>query len=243
MPGGKDYPDWGGTYNAGQFYPLFDMAELAARLGSPITYDRRGGLIWFYDFHYGLGDVGADGILGGGVNLSADYWERPPFSAWLYTGANDSSQAHVERRMPVPQSLRVGFQASLRFGAEADHVQLTLDHYDGTTRWCVELDIDPYNSRLRASTEEGGYVVLDAALPDLNTGYYFVHAKVVADLSDHSLIRVLLDGDEYDLSAHSMQPIASGLAPHIRGKVLLDNIEAAAANLFVDTMILTAAEP
>jgi hypothetical protein len=240
---GKDTPDWGGIYNSGQFYPLFDMAELAARLGSPITYDRRGSLIWHYAFELGIGDVGPAGVLGGGVVLSTSVWESPPFCARLFTGANAASQASVERRLPVPQSLRVGFQASLRLGTEADHALLILEHFDGDTRHYTWLDIDPLNSQLLVLTQGGVEVTLSSALPDLNTGYYFAHAKVVADLTDHSLVRALLDTDEYNLAGYSMAFQADASAPHIRGRVLLDNVEAVAADVYVDTLIFTAAEP
>lgn len=240
---GKDTPDWGGIYADSQFYPLDDMAELAVRLNGINAYDRRGSTIWQYGFDYGIGDVGPTGTLGGGVNLSATYFEHPPFSAWLFTGADASSQASIDRRMPIPQSLRVGFQVSLRFGVEADHALVRLEHYDGSTLWRTSLDVDPYNSRLRVLTEGSVYVVLDSALPDLTTGYYFAHAKIVADLSNHTLVRGMLDTDEYDLTAYAMASQADASAPHIRGQVLLDNIEAVAANLYVDNMILTAAEP
>jgi hypothetical protein len=143
----------------------------------------------------------------------------------------------------VPQSLRVGFQVSLRFGTQTDHVEVILEHFDGDTRHYTWLDIDPLNSQLLVLTQGGTEVTLSSSLPDLNTGYYFAHAKIVANLTDHSLVRALLDTDEYDLSAYAMAFEADASAPHIRGRVLLDNVEATAADVYVDTLIFTAAEP
>jgi hypothetical protein len=240
---GKDTPDWGGIYNSQQFYPLFDMAELAARLGSPITYDRRGSLIWHYDFTDGIGDVGPAGVLGGGVVLEADVWEHPPFCCELFTGASAISQASIERRIPIPQSLRVGFQASLRVGPGVDLASVILEHFDGSTRHNTWLQYKPSDATLKVLTLGSVNVTLSSAVPNLTTGYYFAHFKVVADLSDHSLVRGLLDTNEYDLSGYTMSTQADASAPHIRGKVLLANTEAVAASLWVDSMIFTAAEP
>jgi hypothetical protein len=239
-----DTPDWGGTYTNKQMYPLFDMGELAARLWSPVTYDRRGSVLWMYDFSEGLKGIGISQIgTGSAVGLSVNYWERPPCSAIIQSGTGDGDSAGVYFRLPVPQGLRCGVQASMRGNTNVSELYTNLYHYDGTTKWYAYLRADLDNHVLYASTAEEGDVVLDDAFPDIAEGYYFAHFKIVADLATHTLIRGIADGNEYDLSAYTMPSEASVLAPHILIYInnVGHNLSLAPAN--VDTMVVTTNEP
>jgi len=240
---GKDHPDWGGVYNDTQFYPLFDMAELAARLGSPITYDRRGALIWCYDFSHGIGHVTLNTTLGATYALDATYWERPPFSLKLITGANALSQVYVARRLSTPQPDLVGAQVSILFGDNVDGCYLYLDHYTGALRRYAQVQVDLPNRDFKVYDKDTGSVTLNTDIPDLASAAYFARLKVVADLNTHKYVRALLDDNEYDCSAYEMGSQADTTAPRVELMVLLTNNGATEAVIYVDSLILTAAEP
>jgi len=48
-------PDWGVTAGARTVYQMTDLGELAVRLGSIVTHDRRGDVIFLEDFEEGMG--------------------------------------------------------------------------------------------------------------------------------------------------------------------------------------------
>jgi len=240
----SDFPDWGGQYNDRQFFPLFDQAELAARLGSYVTYDRRGSVVWQYGFGDGIGDVGPD-VTGASAlaALSAAVWENPPFSCKLQCGTTIDGYAAVERRMPVPQPPRVGFQTSVRCSSNVQQVRHFIYHYDGATRWYANLRVNLLDHQLELYADPGVVYVLSDALPDLNTGYYFAHLKLVVDLQTHMCVRAILDADEYDVSAYEMISDADTSAPHVRCRTSNHAVNGTNAVINVDNLIITAAEP
>jgi hypothetical protein len=241
---GQDTPDWGGKYVNGQFYPLEDLGELAARLGSVVTYDRRGAVIWWYDFRYGIGDVGpSTSGTGSSVALSPHIYESPPFSCILYSGTTYDAAAWVGRRVARPVSPRVGFQASVRLDVNVSLVWHQIIHYDGVSRWSSYLLIDQDANTLQVYTAESGLVTLLSGLTDLSSGYYFSHLKLVVDLSDHSLVRAVLDNHEFDLTAYTMAATPDASAENVRCRVINQGHNLVVAPVNVDNLIITANEP
>jgi hypothetical protein len=241
---GNDTPDWGGKYNDSQFYPLDDMAELAARLGSPITYDRRGALLWSYGFQAGIGDVGPTATGANSVvALSASIWESPPASCVLRSGTADGAQAYIERRVAWPVSRRVGFAASCRFGSNVSKLFHDIYAYNGTTNYYSYLLLDCDADVAQVRTGDAGLLTLIDPLPDLRTGYYFTHLKLVVDLATFGLVRAIVDDAEFDLSGHTMAQVADGSAPNIRCRVTNEGHNLVVASVNVDNIIITANEP
>lgn len=240
----SDFPDWGGQYNDKQFFPLFDQGELAARLGAYTTYDRRGAVVWQYGFEDGIGDVGPDETGAGSVvALYNQIWEHPPFCVGLTCGPAIDRYASVERRQPVPQPPRVGFQASLRCGANVEQVRHFIDYYDGTTRWYANLRINATAGTLELFADPAVVYMIDPNIPVLSSNLFFAHFKLVVDLSTHMCVRAIMDAVEYDLSQYALRALADTSAPHIRGRTMNISVTGVSSSVFVDNLIITAAEP
>jgi len=243
MPYGLDQPDWGGHYNTGQFYPLYDMAELAARLGSVLTYDRRGALIWAEDFRHGIGSWEED-HFGDDVDaaLSANYWENPPFSAELIVDGTSLSWAVIERRVEVPEVTNVGLQVSVRWGAGSSKFQMYWWQYTGAVYHRAGLIADPVAETVSLFSNEGT-TVLVANTGDFRDANYFAHFKIVLNLETHELVRAIALGQEYDLSAYTTQAVASGLPPSLKARIVHVSALAGESSIYIDNIIITAAEP
>jgi len=240
----SDFPDWGGQYNDKQFFPLFDQAELAARLGSLMTYDRRGSVIWQYHFEHGIGDTGPGGIgVSSTAVLYASQYEFPPFACKMQAGGAAGSYYSVERRLPVPQPALVGFQASVRLTPGVEEVRHFIYHYDGASRWYANLVVNQRENKLQVWVDPGVPVDLIDPLTDLNSGYYFAHLKIVCDLSTHKLVRGILDRHEFDLSQYTMVVSADAEAENLRGRIMVFSVTGATTVCVVGSMIFTVAEP
>lgn len=240
----SDYPDWGGQYNDKQFFPLFDQAELAARLGSYLTYDRRGSVIWQYGFDHGVGDVGpGHGGTDSSVAIITDQWEIPPFSCYLVSGNAPDDYASIERRVAVPQPPRVGFQLSLRCYTSTQYVNMWVIHQTGTIRYRAAVRINLVDNLLELfAAPEVFYSLLDP-LPGLNQGLYYAHVKLVCNLDTHVCERVVLDDREFDVTAYAMAGVADTTAPNLWCQVYNYTLSTTQSRVSADNMIITAAEP
>lgn len=99
---GRDYPDWGGRFKSKTQMMLYDLAELAARLGSPVAYERNGRVMFMTEFNDGLGEfVTANGGAGGSVSLTTTTYSGG-FGALLSTGTNIGEYAYMQRYEPDP---------------------------------------------------------------------------------------------------------------------------------------------
>lgn len=240
---GKDYPDWGGHYNDPMLFPLDDLAELAARLGSPVTYDRRGNVLWLYAFEHGLGLVETANSASSVAALSTTRSEVGPFSCRLTTHTAADAWAYALRRVPRPVLSRVGFQVSVNFNNDNGLFQVDLAEYDGSAFNRARLRIDMDNRELQVNDAAAGWVAIATGLPDYTDAPYFIHMKLVVNLSDHTYVRAVVDNTEYDLSAYTMSASAGTTSPHLFCRAYLANAVASAAQVWVDSLIVTGSEP
>ena len=65
---GHGYPDYGTQGPVSTVHSIQDLGELAVRLGSIVTFDRRGNVLWLDGFDSGIGAWSK----GGNVNYSVD---------------------------------------------------------------------------------------------------------------------------------------------------------------------------
>ena len=82
-------PDWFGTTPQGMVHRVADLAELAARLGSPDVFDRRGNVLFMDSFENGQNNW-SHGALVGVSNYFNWRWPQPsscsvrnPVLPWL----------------------------------------------------------------------------------------------------------------------------------------------------------------
>ncbi|GAH53184.1 unnamed protein product, partial [marine sediment metagenome] len=165
---------------------LADLGELAARLGSIVTFDRRGDIVWFDDFE---GEVdkwyqepsGTDAA----IVVSPDAARNGSFSAKLTTGDEVNDFATIIHYLPYPVTSRVGFEIS--FNVENDLSELIFSQrlYDGSYEHYARL-------RYLPATDVLQYLDSEAEWQDLVTGlvlwaatYAFHTVKLVIDLDTH----------------------------------------------------------
>jgi hypothetical protein len=241
---GHDTPDWGGKYVNEQFYPLDDHAELAARLWSPVTHDRRGAVLWMTDFRHGLRAVEGQALgTGSAIALDAGTFESAPFSVALTAGTAAGATASMLRRQALTASRRVGYAGSYRFGSGADTLYHNIYYTTGAIRYYTYLKLDLIGETLQVRTGDAGLVTLDYDVIPIVSALYYVHLKIVADLSDQTLVRAVIDDTEFDLSAHTMAQMANTDPAYWLGRSTHENNTGVGATINADNLILTANEP
>jgi len=198
---------WGNMLSVGN-------AELAARLGSPVCFDRRGTVQYTDDFAQGKG-CWAQGLYGTGASVATDplSFYKSGYSVRLTGGSTGSHQASMFRYIPFLATARAGFEVAFSIYAAIDRVSLGATVYTGTTYHTFRFRYDSTNGNFDVLTGPATYTTFvdDAALYHEFTMYNVV--KVVADFTTDKYVRVLANGIEYDVSAYSVDTGANANPP------------------------------
>lgn len=237
-------PDWGHAKGKVSHALTDDLAELAARLGSIHTYDRRGDVIWWDDFSNGL--EAWDQITGGtGAEIvsSTTFPMWPPNCAKLTGGSSSTWAAVMYYYQGLPILQRLGWEVAVNFASDWDVFYIGLTMYDGSTYNRGAIMLSDADTEVKYLDEAGSYTAL-GTLPELKstTGTYH-HLKLVVDFEDDKYVRFLLNETEYDLSAYASRSLASTAAPQLRCRVDLRSRDGENDYCNVDGVILTQDEP
>ena len=223
---------------------LADLGELAVRLGSPVTYDRRGTVYWLTDFEEGI-----EGTLNGGdgtgweVRATHHHSVRGYLCARLTGGSTGNLTASVGKRLSPALFTTYGLEVTFSCESDLSQVLVILQYNDGTTRHYTSLQIVPSTGEVDYRGSDGnyhllGYVDIDNDDPDL-----FYTVKIVSDLITDQWVRVLFNQTEFDMTGIDIYTNADASQPRI--EVTAGVISAAAHNgiAYIDSMIVTVGDP
>ena len=207
-------PDWFGAHPQGLVHRISDMAELAARLGSPDVFDRRGNVMFMCSFENGAS--GWTFLPSGGVAAgypSANTVRGGALCLNVFTDALAGAGSIWYRFIPLPMISRFGVEIAFGLPTDVRDVLLSIWVFTGTV-WST------YTTRWRQST--GVLSVLNAAgawetvaspgpLRTSNTAGYVL--KMVADPMNLRYVRIVFNAQSYDASTIAPQSVASATPP------------------------------
>jgi len=237
-------PDWGVIGQHIQVYTLDDMAELAARLGSPVVYDRRGDVLWIDTWRDGMWGLTTGGSgLGNAVELIVGSPGPGPYSVRLTAGSTVGRSATVFRNQAVGFESVMGLEAWIWLAGNNQYVTLQLTRAYPPLYVSGRIRIDPVNDVMAYYNAAGGYTDFAADMgwdPAPPGGRVL---KLVVDFQTRTYERVLLDGVTYLLSGIGLRVEAYAGTPVTQ--VNLTNVSNVAVNgaVLLGTMILTQNEP
>ncbi|MCK5504545.1 MAG: hypothetical protein KAJ10_05255 [Thermodesulfovibrionia bacterium] len=237
-------PDYTSEYKMDTISGVVDNGELAARLGSVNTFDRRGNVIFMDDFEaslfkWRLATVGA----GAAGVLASEYARNGSQAARLTAGSGLNSYAVIYRYWATPTSTKVGFEASFTTHADVDRIVLDISIYDGTTYNHATAAVSISSDLVYISIGPAGTQTLFSSLNLYNFNYSFHTLKVVFDYATGKYVRVIFDDQEADASAYSIETAASAVAHSMFFGVWSVNSKAGNPDIYVDDVIITQNEP
>lgn len=218
-------------------------AELAARLGSIHTFDRRGEVIFQDDFEDGISKWGVGGDAGYSVAASTAYARSGATSAKLVTGATSGNSAYIVRRLPYPSLAKYGLESHITLLDAAVEYEWWFQLYDGTnlTQTIIRLKT---NVGTLAYMDSGGVYQTFATLASLYVGQDLFHAaKLVSNFKDGKFSHFLFNNNVYDLSQYAGLVSASAILPHLYVAIYLLTLANAAKTGYIDDVIVTQNEP
>lgn len=236
---------------AGRVYSSSDTGELAARLGSPVTFDRRGNVVWFDSFENGFNKWRIPPGSSGTVALSDARAYFGARSCKFTTAAVAGSYTAMTSYIHLPSLSKIGSAFIL---TPPDHGGVPNPDYElefsiGFSDRAFSLrylSYSPDNNRYQLALYTTGgwtnaYTITGDGLFNLFS-YLFHTVKLVFDLATNKYERLIIDNMEYDISNYEAGVVPAA-APILYNTLLIRPVQAIAFTSYLDTAIVTQNEP
>lgn len=212
-------------------------AELAARLGSIDTHERRGTVIFMESFESGVLNKWSFTLSAGATAaLSTKYARNGAFSLRLYSGVGAGKYALAKHFLPYPALSKVGGEIWVNIPDATDsEFDFFLYLYDGSTYKRAIIEYNP--STREVSVWDGAMHVFATGVAPPTPGGFLVF-KLVVNLASGTYVGCLINSDLYDLSGYTLESGASTTAKSF-GVWLGAYYYNAALVAYVDDVILT----
>jgi hypothetical protein len=215
MPVGR--PDW---YNAGQSQnvpSMFDMAELAVRLGSPIIYDRSGKMLFIEIFSrldalwaktdVGIGTTGALDTTTLETGLSSIKW---------ITNVGAANYEQWSRYFRTIVTAKLGLEVGVMVNIGNAPIMIGMEVYDGVNYTDYQVYLDTPNLRLYYKNNAGALIQFTTFNFDIGLAPFFSPLKLHIDNSPGQYTRLSFNGDDFDMTGLEARQVASAYPPCVR---------------------------
>lgn len=238
------FPDYGVGAPKQTIYAMLDFGELAARLGSPVTFDRRGDVMWFDDFEHGP-NKWATSLTGSGgsVDITNEKARTGALSCKVITGDSENDYAHIIHREPYPVLSKMGLEYSLLTAETTAVLYFIYDIYTGTYRHSAKIKLELATHSWYYGNSSGLWVALPTTAKLTQSSYTFHTVKLVIDTTTRKYVRLIGDNVSYDMSALSYRYVADATDPIIKVQLSFYPTEDASKTIYYDDVILTQNEP
>lgn len=242
MPRGA--PDYSNVWSSSPLHRLDDMAEMAARLGSPNVYDRGGYTIWMTDFESGLQGawVGGDHEDSKATISSARAFHGN-FSLKLDPRGVDESYIRWFRVIHYFEAGNIGIEFALSLDSHPERVKCYAFYHDETEIAEASLHYWPEAGLWKIRPENAGW---ETILEDfqLQTGPAAWHPiKIVLDFDKKEYVRVQIARHVINLPGRTIPTYSPPDAGQLEVRLEVDGSESEHASVYVDGVIITQGEP
>jgi len=227
---------WGDVLRVGN-------AELAARLGSPRTWDWRGQTLLYNDFSHGIGNA-LKYLYGDGAAISFDptTWVTGGYSLKMVGGSTSERMARIRFLPETPPQARIGLATAFSYEDEFETYTMTVDCYWGGAILRAAVRYNRGTNQIQYLDSTGSWI--DLGNPYFATGEHYYHrVKVTADFVMQHYLHVLVADREYDLLGEELYLVGSGYLSSLY--CYIDVVSRSGHNdvIYLDHYILTVREP
>ena len=244
MTTGIGLPDWGRIKKGVAVSPVSDLGELAARLGSINTFDRRGDTVWMDDFEDGIIKWAAVAAGTGAAVVSDTTRARSGAkSVKLTTGTTDPWSAEIAHLEAYPVLSKFGLECAATVHVSLAALYVDLQIFTGSNVLQGQVAYDPGADKLYYMDSAGILQELVTAV-DLEENTQLFHMfKLVVDASGEQYRRLIVDATEHDLSAYSLRKAADTTSPYMQVRIIAVGGSGGNYSIYVDNVIITQNEP
>lgn len=242
MPRGQ--PDYGMYASKEVSASISDMGEVAARLGSIVTYDKRGDVIDFDNFEEPVIRWGIDPAFAGGYGRHVSDNVRSGSQAIrLHTPNVDSTYVSFYKTFGGHSSTSMGAEISFSNLSWTTMLRLFMNGETGAYFWSAEARFDNSTGKLYI-VDEGDDPVEIADIGQINlTDYLWQTMKLVLSPLTGYYKRLLFNQSEYDISDKQFVHTPSTQIPVTYVDFWLQNVNGVGGDVRLDDFVFTEAEP
>ena len=233
-------PDYSNVRAYGPLTRLDDMSEIAARLGSPVTFHRGGSVIHLNTFEKGMpGWIEWPGETGSAFSSSAEQARSAPFSMKLTPGTNSPYRVRVYKDFAYPHPGNIAVEFSFTVDYRTDNVEMELLIHDPVDFHVAAIQYNHAANTLYYLKSTGFYEVLQEDIQLSHLPNVFHTLKLVVDFEKGTYKHVWLDAYSYMNLDYPTQSFENADPPFLR--VMLKNyaIDDSQPYIFVDDVIVT----
>jgi hypothetical protein len=240
----RGQPDFGASSPKTAGAGLSDIGELAARLGSIVTWDRRGDVEYLDDFEsptikWYLMEAGTASV----GELSPTTSRSGSQSLKCTVGVLAGNLVGIVRYFPIIELQREGFELSFAVIDPELKLEMMCWHYDGTTQKKAGLKIEFDDGKLYYFNSAGGWTNFATYYALDGGAYLFSTAKLVVDFKESKYVRLIINDTEYDLSAYATDDDPSATIPEVYVDARMIATENGTFTAYIDDFIFTGNEP
>lgn len=236
-------PDDSDVVKRGDVYRLDDMAELAARLGSPAAYHRFGTVVWVDAFDGGLGGWDVDeSAPDTSVYVQSDYCVRDGIAAELLNASYTHTVPDIHRRSGYYPDTLIGFSVIYACDGAGSYVQIDLGYvangvfYDGSIR------ILHASGEVTYKDSVGDYVALGTFGTMDDSAWIWYPVKLIVNTETGCYERLFIASTVFDMSNIPMSASLVLYGDHCVAGVGLYADSAGTRRLYVDDAVFTCNE-
>lgn len=242
MPRGQ--PDYGPQAVKEVTASVSDMGEVAARLGSIVTYDKRGVVVDFDNFETPAWRWQRAMSVGGYVLQDSTNPKSGSQAARLYTAAVIGRSCGIYKDTASLVSKRLGSEISFSRLSHDGKFTTNMSHFDGEDAYYPEIYIDSNTGKIYLWDNTLAYREIADEGQLLVEYFYYYTMKMVCDFTLGKYVRLMFMSKEYDISAYTMETAgAPAIPPHTRIELELESVNAVVNNCWLDDWVFTQDEP
>jgi len=235
-----------GTVAVGPVHTLTDVGENAVRLGSIVTFDRRGNVLWLDDFEDCNIDKWVTGA-GSESEITPEAARSGSFSAKLTAPASEAGRGYIEKFFPQPRYSKIGFEISFTLTEDVRFFYMQIFWWTGTQAYEAEARYFVDTEELYIRKED--HPVTDVAqwvliAENLNLRLYrnpFHTMKLVMDPVTIKYERLILSNMEYDISNYQVPVEIEDGYPELNFQTGIQTV--VGTSIYLDDAIMTQNEP
>jgi hypothetical protein len=241
---GHGFEDLGGRAAKHIVHALFDLGELAVRLGSPNMYDRLGDVLFQDSFEYGLvrwltAPEGDNSY----VKISGIYAKTGSWSAALQCGTLAGDYAQINCSLPFPYNCKYGFEFSFALWQRINVIWINVAVGDGAYSSNYRISYYPITDYVYYRNNAGVNVEVDNGFNMYHTYQNWQTIKMVVDLTKNTYDRLRVNDNVYDLSGIGTYRYAAVSEKMISVSIRIEPQAGFQEPAYIDDVIVTFNEP
>lgn len=238
-------PDFSNVRSGEGVARLLDLGELAARLGSPASYDRRGDVYFLDSFQSGLNQwTTTTSGTGSSASLSCNDARTYESSCKLITGTTLLKRAALTTYQPLLAAGGVGIAVAWRAPAGVPEFTIEVVRHGPSTSMSAKARYSQlFGGQVYYKDAAGLWVAIDPGLELYPTTVPWHIMKLVGDWNTGIYKRLLIDNLAYDLSDIAMEAVTNTLPNSMVFEIIFDGDNDTNYTAYVDDVVITQNEP